>query len=111
MNTIILIKTGQGEYSDYTEWVEKAYLINKKDFNIDLAYRKFIYEQVKDIPGLDVQLTKTYKGQVYNELTLCYGNASKFQKEIKKALKGKDIYYFIEEVLKLKSVSFTEHYK
>lgn len=111
MNTIIIIKTGQGEYSDYTEWTEKAYIINRKEFNIDSAYRKFIYDQVKDIPGLDVHFGKTWKGITYPEAQVFYGNSSKFQKEIKAATKGKDIYYFIEEVLKLKPVPFTEFMK
>lgn len=117
MKTIIVLH--EDRYSDDYTKVHSIYQVNRKDFNIELEFNKYMVKFCNE-RGCDLYLdmgfpsngagcirflsdknstkVRTPERKLYNEV---------FDKFRKKEL---TILYFIEEVLKAEKLPFTEHY-
>lgn len=108
--TVVIILKGDGEYDSYIEHPTDVYIVPRKNFEVDMAYNKYLYEVVKkNFPETEVEwkVWKNPTGNIYNE-GMFYPKRIMIKqlKIIKKFLENHDIHTFLKNECKAKPVQY-----
>jgi hypothetical protein len=110
--TIIVLKTADGEYDDYMETVTGIYRIPVTGFNLEKEFNIYIATLYTNNGFLCV--VEKQEEDYYGKFIWAKGEAKLRRTELnqlnKKFKKELTITYYVEEVLKAEKLLYTEHY-